>query len=301
MGDIHMETGNSRKSLISLTASMVIFGTIGIFRRNIQLSSSMIALLRAVIGVTFLLVVLRVSGKRLDRAAIRKNMRMLVLSSGLMGLNWILLFEAYRYTSVATATLCYYMEPIILVLLSPALLGERLTKKKVACVLVALLGMVLVSGVLEAGFTGGSEIKGVLFGLGAALLYASVILINKRLHGIGAYDKTIMQLGLAAAMLLPYTLLTGEFSMHMDASSAVMMALVGVVHTGFAYCMYFGSIGGLRAQTVALLSYIDPVVAIVLSALLLGESMTVAGVIGAVLVLGATIVSELPERTKEEN
>ena len=296
-----METGNSRKALFSLITTMVIFGTIGIFRRNIQLSSTMIALLRAVIGVAFLLIVLRVRGRKLDRAAIQSNAVMLLLSSALMGLNWILLFEAYRYTTVATATLCYYMEPIILVLLSPALLGEKLTKKKVLCVLVALAGMVLVSGVLEAGFSGGAEIKGVIFGLGAALLYASVILINKRLRGIGAYDKTIMQLGLAAVLLLPYALLTGDFSVSMDASSAVMMALVGVVHTGFAYCLYFGSISGLRAQTVALLSYIDPVVAIVLSALLLGERMTMAGAIGAVLVLGATIISELPEKTKEEN
>ena len=295
-----MEEKNKRSALLSLITSMVIFGTIGIFRRNIQLSSSMIALLRAAIGVLFLLIVLRVRGKKLDRAAIRSNALALLLSSGLMGLNWILLFEAYRYTSVATATLCYYMEPIILVLLSPIFLSERLTKKQMICVLAALMGMVLVSGVLETGFSGGAEMKGVLFGLAAALLYASVILINKRLRGIGAYDKTIMQLGLAAALLLPYTLLTGEFSMSMDASSAVMMLLVGVVHTGFAYCLYFGSISGLRAQTVALLSYIDPVVAIVLSALLLGERMTIAGAAGAVLVLGATLVSELPERKKEK-
>ena len=296
----NVENGNSRKALLSLISSMVIFGTIGIFRRNIQLPSAMISLLRAVIGVLFLLIVLRVSGRKLDRAAIRANAPLLLLSSALMGINWILLFEAYRYTSVATATLCYYMEPIILVLLSPALLGEKLTKKKMLCVLTALAGMVLVSGILEAGFSGGTEIKGVLFGLGAALLYASVILINKRLRGIGAYDKTIMQLGLAAVLLLPYTLLTGDFSLRMDMASAVMMGFVGVVHTGFAYALYFGSINGLRAQTVALLSYVDPVVAILLSALLLGERMTIAGAVGAVLVLGATIVSEFPERTKEE-
>ena len=297
---VQMEHGNSRKALLSLVTSMLIFSTIGIFRRHIQLSSAMIALLRATIGMLFLLIVLRVGGKRLDRVAIRKNAWMLLLSSGLMGLNWILLFEAYRYTSVATATLCYYMEPIILVLLSPALLGERLTRKKLLCVLVALGGMVLVSGVLEAGFSGAAEMKGVLFGLGAAILYASVILINKRLCGIGAYDKTIMQLGMSAALLLPYTLLTGDFSLNMNAASAVMMVLVGVVHTGFAYCLYFGSLGNLRAQTVALLSYIDPVVAIVLSALLLGERMTIAGAVGAVLVLGATIVSEFPEKMNKE-
>ncbi|MBE5798489.1 MAG: EamA/RhaT family transporter [Clostridiales bacterium] len=294
-----MEQGNSRSALLSLVASMVIFGTIGIFRRHIPLPSSMIAMMRGLIGMLFLLAVLRFSGRKISRAAIRANAPMLLLSGALLGFNWILLFEAYRYTSVATATLCYYMAPIIVMLLSPVLLGEHLTKKKVLCVAVALAGMVLVSGVTEAGFSGGQEITGVLFGLGAAALYAGVILTNKRIHDISAYDKTIMQLGTSAVLLAPYALLTGEMSAAgMKAGSALLLLLVGVVHTGVAYWLYFGCMGSLRAQTVALLSYIDPVVAIVLSALLLSESMTAAGAVGAVLVLGATIASEL--KTQEE-
>lgn len=291
----------TRQALLALIASMVIFGTIGIFRRYILLPSSVIAMMRALIGMAFLLFVVRVKGKRMDRNAIRKNQKPLLLSGALLGFNWILLFEAYRYTSVATATLCYYMAPIIVMLLSPVLLGEKLTQRKTLCVLAALAGMVLVSGVGGTGFSGGAEITGVLFGLGAAALYAGVILTNKRIDGISAYDKTIVQLGVSAALLLPYSLLTENYGgMQMDVRAAAMLVLVGVVHTGIAYWLYFGSMGALRAQTVALLSYIDPVVAILLSALLLSERMTPAGAIGAVLVLGATIVSELPEKTKEE-
>lgn len=142
---------------------------------------------------------------------------------------------------------------------------------------------------------------GVLFGLGAAALYTGVILSNKRICAISAYDKTIVQLGTSAALLLPYTLLTAHASsVQMDVRAAAMLVLVGVVHTGIAYWLYFGCMSGLKAQTVALLSYIDPVVAIVLSALLLGESMTGLGALGAALVLGATIAGEIPEKTKEE-
>ncbi|MBQ4265514.1 MAG: EamA family transporter [Clostridia bacterium] len=295
------EEKNTRAALLSLIGSMVIFGTIGVFRRHIPLPSSMIAMMRGLIGMSFLLLVLRVKHQKPDGKAIRRNAVMLLLSGALLGFNWILLFEAYRYTSVATATLCYYMAPILVMLLSPALLGERLTRKKALCVLAALAGMVLVSGVLQAGFAGGREVTGVLFGLGAAALYCGVILTNKRIRDISAYDKTIVQLGTSAALLLPYTLLTERITgMAITGGALAMLLLVGVVHTGVAYWLYFGSMGSLRAQTVALLSYIDPVVAIVLSALVLGERMTPGGALGALLVLGATIVSELPEKATEK-
>jgi len=286
-----------KKALGALVASMVIFGTIGIFRRHIDLPSSVIAMLRGFIGTAFLFVFIRLRGQRLSVADIRRNALKLVASGVVMGFNWILLFEAYRYTSVATATLCYYMAPIIMMLVSPVLLKERLTKKKIVCMLLALAGMVPVSGVLEAGFHAG-ELRGVLLGLGAAVLYAAVVLTNKTITEISAYDKTIVQLAAAALSLAPYVLLTESLSaIQLSGISAVMMLLVGVVHTGFAYALYFGCTKHLSAQTLAIVSYVDPVVAILLSAVLLGERMTMLGIAGAALVLGATLVSELPDRT----
>lgn len=294
------ERGGMKRALAAQAASMVIFGTIGIFRRHIPLPSSMIAMMRGLIGMLFLLAVMAAGKQRLFREAIRKNRITLAVSGALLGFNWILLFEAYRYTSVATATLCYYMAPVIVILVSP-LLGERLTGRRIICVLAALCGMVLVSGVLGAGFSGGAEFTGVGFGLGAAALYAGVMLMNRKLRAISAYDKTVVQLGTAAVLLLPYVALTEDLAgISLSLRAAAMLLLVGVVHTGVAYALYFGSMHALRAQTVALLSYVDPVVAIVLSALLLGERMTPLNMLGALLVLGAAIVSELPEGTRKE-
>lgn len=291
------ERGGMKGALAAQVASMVIFGTIGIFRRYIPLPSSMIAMMRGLIGMLFLLGVMAAGKQRLSREAIRRNGWKLAASGALLGFNWILLFEAYRYTSVATATLCYYMAPVIVMLVSP-LLGEKLTGRRMACILAALSGMVLVSGILDAGFAGGAEFAGVGFGLGAAALYAGVMLMNRQLREITAYDKTVVQLGMAAVLLLPYVLLTENLAgMSMTLPAAAMLLLVGVVHTGVAYALYFGSMQALRAQTVALLSYVDPVVAIALSALLLGEQMTPANMAGALLVLGAAVVSELPEQT----
>lgn len=280
-----------------LALSMFIFGTIGIFRRGIVLPSSIIALVRAVVGTVFLLCVILLKKQKIDSNAVRKNLLLLILSGILLGFNWILLFEAYQYTSVATATLSYYMAPIFIILVSPLLLKERLTLRKSICVAVALGGMVLVSGFAETGITSISEMKGVLFGLAAAVFYASVVLMNKGICDITAYDKTIMQLGIAAVVLLPYTLLTENWaSLRFDSNSVVMLLIMGIVHTGFAYAMYFGTTRTLSAQTLALFSYIDPIVAVLLSALLLKEPMSTLSLIGAVAVLGSTIVSELPEK-----
>ena len=284
---------------VSLILAMVIFGTIGIFRKYIPLPSGIVACARGLLGVAFLLVFIKIKKIKMDREAIKKHLWILLVSGGFIGLNWVLLFESYRYTSVAVATLCYYMAPIFVMMVSPFLLKEKLTVKKVLCVIVALIGMVFVSGVLDGGISDVSEMKGILFGLGAAALYATVIMMNQKLREVPTYDKTIMQLGAAAVVLIPYILFVEDLSAVVLTPLIVfMLIIVGVVHTGIAYALYFGSMNGLKAQTVALFSYIDPIVAIILSAMFLKEPMTIYSAIGAVLVLGATMISELPEKRK---
>ena len=292
-------THESNRSRLGLILSMSIFGTIGIFRRYLPLPSGVIAFARGVIGTLFLLLLVAVTKKGISRSSIRKNLWKLLLSGGLIGLNWVLLFEAYRYTSVATATLCYYMAPIFVIAASPFVLRERLSGKQGACVVVALLGMVAVSGVLEGGDV---DARGILFGLGAAMLYASVVVINKTLGEIAAYDKTIVQLAAASVVILPYMLLAEEIVWSaFTPLVCLVLLLVGVLHTGVAYALYFGSMSGLSARSVALLSYLDPVVAIVLSAFLLGEWPSVITWIGACLVLGSSVVSELPQKRRPES
>ena len=278
-----------------LIFSVSVFGTIGIFVRWIGLPSSVIALVRGAAGAAFLLLLARFRHAPIDRAALRRRWQLLLLSAAMMSFNWITLFEAYRYTTVATATLCYYMAPIFVTLISPVLLKERLTARKLLCVFLALAGMVFVSGVPQSGLPGPSEAKGILLALCSAALYAGVILINKYLAGVPAYDRTLLQLACAAAVMIPYILLTEDLSaMSVTPLGAVLLLIVAVFHTGWCYALYFGSMTVLSAQTVALFSYIDPIVAILLSALLLREPLGWSGILGAALVLGSTLVSELP-------
>jgi len=285
--------------LLQLSLSMFIFGTIGIFVRHIPFPSSVIALARGGIGMLFLLLVVVLSKQKLSASDIRRNLLPLCLSGFFLGFNWILLFEAYRYTTVATATLCYYLAPVFVILVSPLILKEKLTAKKLICVAVALLGMVFVSGVLETGLPSAGEGKGILFGIAAATFYAGVVLCNKHIHDISSYDMTIMQLGIATVVLLPYTLLTESVGdLQFTAGALGMLLFVAIVHTGVAYALYFSSMQGLSSHTIAIFSYVDPIVAIMLSALLLHEPMGISGIIGAVLILGSTLISGLPEKTE---
>ena len=288
-----------RTAMASLASSMFIFGTIGIFVRNIGLPSSLIALVRSVVGLLFLLAVTALKKEGFSLAAMKGKLLLLALSGILMGFNWILLFEAYRYTTVATATLCYYLAPVFLILASPFALKERLTAKKLLCVFVALAGMIPVSGVLQAGFSGVQELKGILLGASAALLYACVVLMNKRSGEAPPLKRTMVQMAAAAAVLLPYVLLTEELSTLSPAPVELgLLLVVGVIHTGLAYMLYFGSMNALEAHTLAIFSYIDPIVAILLSSLLLHEPLGLGSILGAVLILGAAFVSEQPEKKK---
>ena len=281
---------------LKILTSMAIFGTVGIFVRFIPMASAPIAFCRGVLGCLFLVLIMAATGKKPNIGDIKRNFRILAISGAAIGINWILLFESYRYTTVAIATICYYLAPAFVTLASP-LVGEKLSTKKLACIGIALLGMVFVSGVLQ-GNQGGS-LMGVLLGVGAAVFYASVILLNKKLSPIGAYDKTLCQLGTASLVIAPYLLLTGGIDFGgMTTLGWVMLLVVGVVHTGLAYALYFGGIRDVDAQTAAILSYLDPVLSILLSALILRERLDVFSVIGAVLILGSALYSELPSRKK---
>lgn len=281
-------------SRLKIVFSMVLFGTIGLFVRNIALPSSVISLSRGICGVIFLLVVLAIKRTRPSIAAVRSNLLWLCISGVALGFNWVFLFESYRYTTVATSTLCYYMAPMLIILVSPLVLKERLTVRKLLCVIAALIGMVCISGVLDHGVPTTGELKGILFGLAAAVLYACVVLVNKQMRGITAYERTIMQLGISAVVMLPYCLLTESVSsMSVTPRSVIMLLIVGAVHTGVAYVLYFGAMDCVPAQTAAIISYIDPVVALLISVAVLGEKLNAVGWIGAALILGAALISEL--------
>ncbi len=280
-----------RSHKIRLLTAMGIFGTIGIFLHNFPLSSSATACFRGLFGGAVLLLFLLLFRKPNFRG-ICKYLVLLCLSGMLMGINWMLLFESYRYTTVATATVCYYLAPVFLLLVSP-ILGERMTKKKILCIVISLVGMVFVSGITEDSAGSSNHLLGISLGVGAAVFYALVMICNKKLAQVPPMEKTVVQLLAAGLAMLPYVL--GEGTIHMaslDGFAWFRLLCLGLVHTGIAYLLYFDSVGHLSAATVGLFSYLDPVVAICLSWPLLQQTMTPAAIFGAVLILGSALYSE---------
>lgn len=289
-----MQGKNNKKSYMMFTASMVIVGTVGFFRRRIPLSSALLAFFRGLIGAAIFAILLIVRKNSPRKVLSHKKFILLMLNGAALGINWMLLFEAFNYTTVATATMCYYLQPTFVLLLSPIIFRERLTAKKLISACVALGGMALVSGMGSGNRISSTELSGIFLAVGAACFYAVVVILGKKIGDIDVYQKTMIQLFFAAITLFPYLLLTEDFlQISFEPSVLIPVLLVGVVHTGLVYVLYFGSMVGLQAQSISILSYIDPVVALFTSALLLHEPLTIQGIIGAVLIIASALFSEI--------
>lgn len=277
-----------------LVVSMLVFGTLGLFVRYIPLPSGELALYRALIAMALLAAYLLITREGFGFAAVRRALPLLLLSGAAMGFNWILLFEAYRYTTVSVATLSYYFAPILVTVFSPLLFREKMTVRQVVCFALATAGLVLV--VLGTPEESGNNrhLIGIAFGLGAAVLYATVILLNKAIKGVTGITRTFWQFVAATVVLVPYVLCTGGVTVGgLDTTGFGMLAVVGIVHTGITYCLYFSSIKDLSGQKIALLSYIDPLTAIVLSMTVLAEPVTPWQLVGGGMILLFTLISEI--------
>ncbi len=276
-----------------LLVAMVIFGTIGVFVRSVPLASGEVALYRAVFAAVFLGVVLFVTKQGLPLKKMKKELPLLLLSGAALGFNWICLFEAYKYTTVSAATLSYYFAPVLVTLACPFLFHEKLGAKQRLCFAMSTLGIVLITGIGDTGKSD-THFVGILFGLGAAILYAAVVLLNKLLKNVQGLHRTMLQFTAAAFVLLPYVGFTSGFHLEtLDGRGWSSLLVLGLVHTGIAYCLYFSSLKELPGQKVAILSYLDPLVAVAMSVTVLGEAMTPWQIAGGVLILGFTLWNEL--------
>ena len=282
---------HSRSARLMLIAAMAIFGTLAPFVRRISVSSGELALYRAIMAAVLIGIFLTVTGQKIDLGAIRKELPLLLLSGMAMGINWILLFEAYKYTTVSAATLSYYFAPVIVTAVCPFLFREKLTRKQILCFVMSTMGLVLVNG---AALGGGNDFMGVLFGLGAAVFYAAVILLNKFIRGVAGIHRTFLQFLAAIAILIPYVAVSGGVTLgSLDAAGWGCLLVVGLIHTGITYCLYFSALKELPGQEAAILSYIDPLVAVVVSVLVLGEPLSWQQLLGGGLILGFTLWNEL--------
>lgn len=281
------------KSIIQFILSMAIFGTIGLVVRYIDLAASERALLSSSIGCLFLLFIFKLMKKRMTWTVIKKNAIILIFSSVALAGNWVFLYGSYDYTTIANATLGYYFAPIFVMILAPYILKELLVKKKIICIIIAIFGLILIvgEGVQASNI---NDLMGICFGLTAALFYAALLLLNKFIKNLDKLECTILQLGLAAFLLMPYVFITEGFDvLSVSRNSVPYILILGIVNTGIGFWLFFTGMKNLNGQSIAMLSYVDPFVAIFISAILLNEQMTAIQILGGALLLGSTLMSEL--------
>lgn len=276
--------------------SMVIFGTLGLFVRNIPVSSGELALYRAILAALLIAVYLGITKQKIPFANIKKEVPLLLASGVAMGVNWIFLFQAYKYTTVSLATLSYYFAPVIVTVACPFLFKEKLTGKQIICFLMSTAGLIMITGIGKIGSN--TDFIGILWGLGAAFFYAVVILLNKFIKGVEGIHRTFLQFLSAIVILIPYVAVTGGVTLgQLHTVGWINLLIVGLLHTGITYCLYFSALKELPGQKAAILSYIDPLVAVVISVTVLGESMTVWQAVGGLLILGFTLWNEVSSGT----
>lgn len=282
------------KEKIKIIIAMLIWGTIGVLVREINLASAEIAFFRALIGSMFLLILGIFKKQRLTGIGLKRNLSLLILSGAIIGVNWILLFQGYKYTTISNATLSYYTAPIFIAVFSSLVLKEKLSIRKIIYILISIIGLFLI---LQAGGTSNissyNNIKGILYGISGAVLYSIVVILNKHIKGIPAFTITLIQLFVAGMVLLPLVIGNDKLNLGLvDTKSWIIMLLLGIVHTGIAYLLYLSAIKEVEGQSIAILSYIDPIFAVLISFVFLGEPMGTLQMLGGVLILGSTYFSE---------
>jgi drug/metabolite transporter (DMT)-like permease len=268
--------------------SLLIFGTNGLLVANISIESSQIVLMRTLIGGV-MLTGLVVFGGGFDKESVREEKVPLLLGGTALGLNWVALFEAYRLLNVSLATLIYYVGPILVLVFSPVLFREKLTGRKALSAIIVAIGLICISGSIVVT---GMNSMGLLAAIISALLYASLIVFNKKIVRTNGLQTAAIEVNVAFVVVLVYVLCTAGLP-HITGGDLPYIVIIGLVNTGLAYLLYFSGLKKISGQSVALISYIDPVSALVFSALLLHEVMTPVQVVGAVLIIGGAMVGEI--------
>ena len=289
---------SSQNAKAMMIVAMALFGSLGVMTKVIDMPSSVIVVFRGCIGGGFILLLVYATGSKLSKDDIFANMFTLVCSGICLGLNWLFLFEAYKVIEVSVATVLNYLTPALVILSAPVFLKTRLTPVKLGCALLALFGLVLVTGIIQDGIDGVNS-YGITCGVLGAVFYTGMVLFNKKLKSIGSYDRTVVQLLVAAVVVLAYSLATvdpGELTF--DAFTIGMLVIMGIVQTGIAFTLYFGSLAHMDASSAVIYGYVEPLISLMLSVVILSEDIGPMGWLGAAIILGSTFAAEVIDRRR---
>jgi len=276
--------------------SMAIFGTLGFFSRYTEaITSAELSLYRSASAVVIIGAIFMVQKKKLSLKKMKGEGALMLLSGIALAINWVFMFEAFRNTSIALATISYYFAPVLVTIISPFLFKEKLTKRQIFCFVMSTLGLALIVNVFDSS-VGSDDTLGIIYGLLGAVFYATFIVLNKYIKSVGSMERSFYQFGIAALVMLPYTASVDGFHLvDLNGVGWLSLAVICLVHTVIMHYAYFEALGKLTGQEVAILGYIDPLVAVLISYFVFHESLTIAQGIGGVMILGFALWNEVSQ------
>ena len=278
-----------KSAYISYIFALLLFGSNGIIASYIALSSTEIVLYRTLIGSILLLFLFTITQNKWTFYKYKKHFAYLTLSGVAMGLSWMFLYEAYNRIGVSISSLLYYCGPVIVILLAPIVFKEKLTVHKLVGLFSVFIGIIFVNGNLVNGIR---DLSGMFYGMMSAVMYAFMVIFNKKATNISGLENSLLQLAISCITVAVFILFRGDFIFAIPQGSIFPLFFLGLVNTGIGCYLYFSKLDKLPVQSVSILGYIEPLSAVILSVIILKESLTAMQIIGAVLVLGGAIYAE---------
>ena len=276
---------------VEIAVAMLIWGSVGIFGRFSGLSGLGVAFFRVSLGALALLLLLAVRGK-LGKTlrAFRPNILPLLALGTALALNWVFLFTAFNHTTIANAILVYYTAPVLATLISWRFLGERLNKRNVVSLGTAFMGLLLIASSQRASLSDG-DFVGVVFAFLGAIFYALIPNIGRFLRDVDGESLTFLQLSIATLVLLPF--------MAVEKAGNPVWWAIGVlvlVHTVLALYLYMDGLKVVEVKDASLLSYLDPLSAILYAFLVFGEVPGLRTIVGGAMILFASAMNLVKAR-----
>ena len=286
-----MNETKKQTAFVKYIIGLLLFGSNGIVADKINLSSYDIVLYRTLIGSIFLLALYFLLGNRLSLKNDSKKELLYVILSGIsMGASWIFLYEAYGRIGVGVASLAYYCGPVIVMVLSPLIFKEKLSKSQIFCFIIVLAGVVL-TDINEV--SGSGDMYGLFCGLMSAFMHALMVIFTMKAPNIKGIKNSAVQLSVSFFAVLCYTIIFKSISVPTQTSQWLWIMLLGVINTGFGCYLYFSSIGALSVPVVSVWGYLEPLSAVLFSVILLNEKLLPMQILGAVLIIGGAAASEM--------
>ena len=276
------EKNRVQKAYAKQLLSLLLFGMNGTIASRILLNSYEIVFLRTLIGGTFLVIVFLLSGKKVSALKNKKHFLCVIISGVAMGASWMFLYEAYSQLGVSVATLAYSCGPVIVMTLSPLVFRERLTILKVLGFAVVLTGMYFVNG---SELQQGNLSRGLICGVLSAATYAVMVIFNKKALSVAGLENTMFQLVFALLTVAVFMQMKQGLVIPTLMDNIVPVLILGVINTGVGCYLYFSSIQNLPAASVAICGYLEPLAAMLFSAIFLEERLTAIQLVGAACIM----------------